>query len=120
MPVYGKAEYALFNRLMRHAIRESASLNSKVTFTTMADRWNGQAQGDDNKILKKLEVHLARHYKRWRRNQSKREAISKLDLKRLINALQHSSPIDGMVTENNVDIEFDSLPLDALNPLLDQ
>eukprot|EP00979_Chaetoceros_neogracilis_P019381 scaffold12244_cov1364-Chaetoceros_neogracile.AAC.1 len=120
LPVYGKEEYMLFNNLMKDAIREGTTLNSKSTFLTMADKWNEFARGDQNKIYYKSEVHLARHYKRWRKNQSKREAISHVSLKRLLEALQRSSaplPTNRNANEDNNTVDvMQQLALDEPLP----
>ena len=116
LPVYGENDYKLFSELMKEAIKNGNSLNSKTTFATMAEKWNEIALGDTNKIYGKLEVHLARHYKRWQQNQSKREAISKVCLKSLLKTLQRTLPLNGMVKVGNETMEVDPLHLDAPLP----
>ena len=59
------------------------------TFIDMASEWNPSAKGKENGICQKSSVHLARRYKRWRKNSSKGEAINAPESRQLLNALDH-------------------------------
>jgi len=88
-PVEGEIETKLFLDFMQEAIRSGTSLSSNQTFIDMASEWNPKARGKENGIYKKTAVLLARRYKRWRKNSSKREAINAPESRQLLNALEH-------------------------------
>jgi hypothetical protein len=88
-PVEGEIETKLFLDFMQEAIRSGTSLSSNQTFIDMASEWNPKARGKENGIYKKTAVLLARRYKRWRKNSSKREAINAPESRQLSNALEH-------------------------------
>jgi hypothetical protein len=94
MPVKGKVENELFGELMRDAIKESQSLLSNNTFIQMARKWNEKALGKSNGIFKKGAIHLARRYKRWRKNKSRREAINNEESRNILKAVEQVTVIE--------------------------
>ena len=89
-PVEGKIENELFVTFIKQAINSSTSLSSFQTFVDIADEWSRQARGNDNSIYMKRAIHIARLYKRYRDNLSKREAFNTTEAQQTINALEHA------------------------------
>jgi hypothetical protein len=89
-PVEGKIENELFVTFIKQAINSSTSLSSFQTFVDIADEWSRQARGKDNSIYMKRAIHIARRYKRYRDNLSKREAFNTTEAQQTINALEHA------------------------------
>lgn len=114
LPVYGEAEYKLFSKLMKIVICDGKSMNSQTVFKTMATEWNVIVEkqkelGNKGIYFRKTESYLARHYKRWRETQKKREAASKVSMKRVMDAVQYTPNVCEASTSDQV---FNSLGID--------
>jgi hypothetical protein len=58
------------------ALRDQQLFTSANTFKKMADTWNPvHHKGETNNIYMKHPEHLTKHYKKWKKYQSRKDAI---------------------------------------------
>lgn len=88
-PVRNKEEKVLFSNLAAEALRNHSSMTAAATFETMQEMYNPHALGTNN-IYKKHAEQLFAHFKKWRKNQSRREAIKEAKARLVIDALEHT------------------------------
>lgn len=90
-PVKTKEEKALFTRLIKEALRHGSSMTAASTFEDMEEAWSTFAKGGSNGIYGKYAEHLALYYKKWRKTQSRRDAVKATMASVLTDALEYTT-----------------------------
>jgi hypothetical protein len=91
--------------MVEAALRHRQSFMSADTFKKMADTWNTvHAKGATNNIYMKHPEHLTNHYKKWKKNQSRKDAIQDANAQPIRSAVEHV-PVSLSVRYTNVERE---------------
>lgn len=74
LPIRGEAEQKLAHRLLREAVARNESLSNMSLLERICSDWNTNHLSVANKIYPKLPYHFTTYIKRWKKNQSRRDA----------------------------------------------
>jgi hypothetical protein len=108
LPIWGTSELRLFHSSMGKAIEEEQPMKDSNSFYMMTEQWNQSELSVSNSIFPKLPIQLSRHYKRWVKNQSVKDAEITSGAAILNGGLDYTPGVDTNHASSSV---FETLPL---------